>query len=420
MRTLQKTLVLAGIGALLAAGITLFELRKVEGQGSSGNALGWAWGGTEQTFTYGNQTVTSPTGLGWISMSNVNTGGGTLYGVVIPAQNDDVTGSAWSENVGWIDFQPGGTPPVPGEQAGVRRQGTNLEGWARIRNIDDAGRANPPNAGGFSGWISMRNRGQGINYGVTITPQGGNDRGTLGGYAWSDEFGWIDFSRACFGLAACNIPPQQPTADIYVFEPGNPRINNPPPVPPGTTITLAGEGVATTDCTARARGGGAILWSGQGLEVPPGSNKFYYTAQVRVDQDTTYDITCNAPGFPPVSDSIQITVRPFLTVSCEPRVRGTRRSVVYRTRSNPQARVDWFATHDGADPTTYTWTFPVGQEPTTPPPPPLPYQSVNPLHVTYGTDGEKNAHVEIVDRGGRTGQANCSPVTVQYLDIIEQ
>lgn len=417
MRTLQKTLILAGIGALLATGITLVELRQVEGQGSPGNARGWAWGGTEQVFTYGTppQTVTSPTGLGWISMSNVNTGGGTQYGVDIPAQNGDVTGSAWSENVGWIDFQPGGTPPIPGEQAGVRRQGTNLEGWARIRNIDAAGRANPPNAGGFAGWINMRSRGAGINYGVTITPQGGNDRGTLGGYAWSDEFGWIDFSGACFGLAACNVQLPGPQADVYVVA-GQPRIQGPYTTPPGN-IVLGGAGINTTACTLRERGGNVIQWTQGPNQNPRRPEETFYAVQVNVTQNAIYDIDCDGlPGSNPAtaSDSIQIIVRPFLTVSCEPRVRGTRRSVVYRTRSNPQARVDWTAIHDGTQPFTYTWNF--DPAPTAPP---APYQNANPLTARYGTDGEMNAHVSVLDSAGRTGEANCSPVTVQYLDIIE-
>ena len=147
---------------------------------------------------------------------------------------------------------------------------------------------------------------------------------------------------------------------------------------------------------------------------------------VRHDNTITYTITCTGPWGGPVGNYVTVNVvagQQPLTVTCEPWARGAPRSVTYRTRSNPQARVDWTATSNGTDPQTYTWTF--DPRPTTPEPSPSPqppYQNTsNRFSVTYGFDGEMEARVSVRDATGRTtaSPVQCSPITVQYLDIIE-
>lgn len=146
--------------------------------GTSDSGSGWLWGGGA-----GPNDGTN-TNVGWISINNTNQGGATNYGVNIPSGNGDVTGYAWSENIGWISFNAADTASCPQNPCGaVRVVGNNIKGWARIMSIPQAG----ANAGGWQGWISL----SGPQYGVKI-----NADNTLTGYGWSDELGWIDFSRA--------------------------------------------------------------------------------------------------------------------------------------------------------------------------------------------------------------------------------
>ncbi|HMN19727.1 MAG TPA: hypothetical protein PKA31_04015 [Candidatus Moranbacteria bacterium] len=149
---------------------------------AAGNTLGWLWGGSESVSDGtidGNES-----GLGWISMSGAN------YGVTIPSGDGPLGGYAWSENAGWIDFAPAGPYPQAPNFA-ARRNGDILEGWARIVSIAQASAVG--NSGGWQGWIKLSGTAQnGTSYGISINPV----TRSLGGYAWSDELGAIDFSKA--------------------------------------------------------------------------------------------------------------------------------------------------------------------------------------------------------------------------------
>ena len=186
------------------------------GTGESGS--GWSWGGTEDDTIGGliGSIDGNETGAGWISMNSLNCDSDengitdignypncpvglavSSYGVNIPAGDGNVTGMAWSSNLGWIDFDSSlcnsqyvaiSCVP-PSGSAGVVRSGNNLNGWVRIVSIAEATVSG--NSGGWEGWISMSGTAQDSSpYGVTIS---GN---SLSGYAWSDELGWVDFSRA--------------------------------------------------------------------------------------------------------------------------------------------------------------------------------------------------------------------------------
>lgn len=156
------------------------------GTGDSGQ--GWLWGGGA------GPTDGTNTNVGWISVNNTNQGGATNYGLNIPSGNGDVTGYAWSENIGWISFNAADTTSCPQNPCGaVRVVGNNIKGWARILGIKDALAAG--NSGGWQGWVSL----SGPQYGVKI-----NADNTLTGFGWSDELGWIDFSRA--KVKSCTNP----------------------------------------------------------------------------------------------------------------------------------------------------------------------------------------------------------------------
>jgi len=249
----------------------------------------WLWGGSDNGF--GNNT-----GVGWISMKNTNAGaGGSIgYEVNIPSAGGNLSGYAWSENIGWISFEPADLVGCPSGTCTARRVGNDLKGWARIMSIAQAigggsytytsvgedllsqattmygpsvpscdcdqynysedcggfpsystftsatdqgdfcydyiqadpdpiirafsksGSPIPSNSGGWQGWIKLGSEtGDPVVYGITFNADGTVTKGAATSYAWSDELGWIDFSRSVSTASACN-PSENPT-----FTPGS-------------------------------------------------------------------------------------------------------------------------------------------------------------------------------------------------------
>ncbi|MCX6766903.1 MAG: hypothetical protein NT170_03975 [Candidatus Moranbacteria bacterium] len=176
-------------GAALALFLLVFAAASVVKihAGTSDSGQGWLWGGGA-----GPNDGTN-TNVGWISINNTNQGGAVNYGVNIPSGTGDVSGYAWSENIGWISFNAADLAGCPQGQCKANVSGNNFKGWARILGIKDALSAG--NSGGWQGWISL----SGAQYGVKI-----NADNTLTGFGWSDELGWIDFSRAKVAMA-CSL-----------------------------------------------------------------------------------------------------------------------------------------------------------------------------------------------------------------------
>jgi len=138
------------------------------------NMSGWAWSSN----------------IGWISFNCTNTNScpnsTSGYGVNKDI-NGNLVGYAWSSNIGWIQFGGlSGFPSGKGTQAqNANLTGNNLKGWARALS----------NGGGWDGWISLS--GAGPNYGVDLNV----DNIHFSGYAWgSDVVGWISFSGTNYGV----------------------------------------------------------------------------------------------------------------------------------------------------------------------------------------------------------------------------
>lgn len=188
---------------------------------AAGNVTGWLWGGGTESDGVAPWNGTN-TNVGWISVnrsdcdsdrngvtdrgnySDCPVGQGITtsdnYGLNIPSSNGAVTGYAWSENLGWIDFSGVSVTTTASEK--------RLSGRARIVGIKTEYEKTPSNSGGWLGWIKMAgdganwsgsscagtnnyNNSNRCNYGVKI-----DGSGNFSGYAWSDELGWVDFSKA--------------------------------------------------------------------------------------------------------------------------------------------------------------------------------------------------------------------------------
>ncbi|MBT9150627.1 MAG: hypothetical protein DDT40_00800 [candidate division WS2 bacterium] len=157
--------------AIAVALFTFFGLFLAGGvkAGPEHNVSGWAWSEN----------------IGWISFNNTTGGGTTNYGVHINTDGT-FTGHAWSANIGWINFAPTGPyPALPNHSARVDTTNGQVSGWARALAHGD----------GWDGWIKMR----GANYGVSINFVNGE----FSGWAWSNMvIGWISFSCANRGVCA--------------------------------------------------------------------------------------------------------------------------------------------------------------------------------------------------------------------------
>lgn len=410
---------LVGLGFVVLTGIAFLAIeRAAQGQVPPPTPLlGWAWGGSEQTHTWtgpppDNQrvTVNSPVGLGWISMSsnNFSPPGNVAYNVLLPFTDGPLGGSAWSENLGFIDFTPAGPYPTS-PSFSVQRQANKLIGWARIRTIAQGA---PGNTGGLEGWIKFWEGGMYAHAdgdGVEIIPDfPGATSGDLKGYAWSDEFGWIDMNGVCFGRPACTAP-VPPSVDIFVLEGGTRHrgtYNVPGPVT-GQGLTIGWESQDANDCViTRMPLPSPQNWNGRSGSQTTG----------RLDGPFPYVYTAECTGRGGIArNSVTIDISRVLPVSgCAP-----HRNPVFR-RQGTAARVDWTVTHEVANPPQYDYAWSFTPAPGTPPPPYT--TTTNQIRTTYpysDGDGIKQTDVRVTEqRTGREGTAHCE-VEVRTISIIE-
>lgn len=143
--------------------------------GSEHNLTGWAWSEN----------------VGWISFNSTNQSGGANYGVTMDS-GGNVSGYAWSEHVGWISFNESTGCPQSPCQPKLNRATGEIFGWAKALAA----------SGGWDGWIHLK----GSNYGVTVSACAWD------GWAWgSDVLGWIHFKGSNYGVlglgAGCGAQP---------------------------------------------------------------------------------------------------------------------------------------------------------------------------------------------------------------------
>ena len=139
---------IAGLALASLAAFNFLGIKEAQ-TGASDNVSGWAWSDN----------------IGWISFNNTTDGSGFNYGVNI--NNDGIfSGYAWSDNIGWISFNrtdtgaPPGSPDYGTYLAQVDLENGQVSGWARALSY----------GGGWDGWIKLRD----ANYGVYIDIVTGN------------------------------------------------------------------------------------------------------------------------------------------------------------------------------------------------------------------------------------------------------
>jgi hypothetical protein len=159
----------------LFALVLFFSPLAVTHAASTDNLTGYAWSSN----------------IGWVSLNCTNdaTCGANSYGANM-ASDGTITGYAWSPNVGWISFNSADTTGCPSGtcQATYASSTGQVTGWARAVAGEDT---NTNDTGSWGGWISL----SGTNYSVSIASC------KWGGYAWgsgpdsgSGVIGWLSFS----------------------------------------------------------------------------------------------------------------------------------------------------------------------------------------------------------------------------------
>ncbi len=182
--------ILFSITFILVASFGIFTVfhhsNIVKAQSVTANLSGYAWSSN----------------IGWISFatSTQNVNGVQIY------SSGTTTGYAWSSNIGWIKFGGlSGFPVVSGSgttaaDAHYDASTGLMTGWARAC----AGTANgdcslmTSRTGGWDGWISLSGKAvDNSNYGVKL--DGSHS------YAWgSDVVGWIDFNKVTVNNLCAN------------------------------------------------------------------------------------------------------------------------------------------------------------------------------------------------------------------------
>lgn len=112
------------------------------------------------------------------------------YGVFLYTPTGDLSGFAWSSNIGWITFNraDAGNPPEAPFNGGsgpiARLEGPNLRGWARALS----------NGGGWDGWVRLdEDTSGGAPAYSAVTFNGTTEE--FEGWAWGDDvMGWMSFN----------------------------------------------------------------------------------------------------------------------------------------------------------------------------------------------------------------------------------
>jgi len=228
------------------------------------SVAGWLWGGGVEVDGAMPWDGTH-TGVGLISLSNTNTAGPIAYGVQVPTSDGNLSGYAWSENIGWISFNAADVVGCPVAPCAPQRIGNDIKGWARILSIKTA--FEEGNSDGWEGWIRLNGTAMnGASYGFSVSGS------SLTGFAWSDELGAI---RAMF-----SGPP------IITFN-ALPISINVDAVSLPQDITLSWSVIGASSCT---KSGGSVLWTGA-LASMNGNQSISQSSPI-----VSYQLDCTGPG----------------------------------------------------------------------------------------------------------------------------
>ena len=309
--------------------------------------------------------------IGWIDFNASTTNGGISVDGL-----GNLSGYAWSDNVGWIKF--GGLSGFPVGSGTVSQNAlivsNKLIGWARVcggmynnslnQTTPDNSCSGNSRTDGWDGWISL----SGSNYGVTLS---GN---TFSGYAWgSDVVGWINFSPSNGGVKLLTPKPHT-----------NLRVEVP---------AVEWDATDATTCSLKENGT-EISTSTSGTIVD-------YTLQTGV----SFTLDCTGPGGETSQDTTSTlpAVPSVCTISQPSNAPGDTNMYVNRTTV-------WKITNASGTPVSTLWSgtdigTPIG---------PLTGGELDKIYTTVGTK-TINAATTIKVNATTTFDSYCSTTTLMKL-----
>ncbi len=264
---------------------------------STDNLTGYAWSSN----------------IGWVSFNctNDNSCGTNSYGVTVAADGT-MSGYAWSPNVGWISFNSADTTGCPSGtcQATFTKSSGQVTGWARAVAGTDT---NPADTGGWGGWISL----SGTNYNVSSSGC------KWGGYAWgggpdssTGVIGWLHFSGTGYSVTGTSVnscvgtPVPPLTAACSVSPTSNVATNQ--------SVTWSSTPTGGT-APYTYTWGGSVVGSTQNVTMSYPSTGSY-TGQVTVKSSDGQTVTANcSPGG---------AGNPLVVTSCAPTFSPSATTVV--------------------------------------------------------------------------------------------
>ena len=197
---LEKNKIFLLIGFLVLG----FFIAQIVIAGGNDNVSGWAWSEN----------------IGWISFNNTSGGGAIDYGVDIDTSTGVFSGYAWSENIGWISFNEAdltGCPTSPC-RAELNFSTNEVSGWAKALDIDS--------------WIRLRDTDYGVWRNDLTLPNEFRD------WAWSDiVIGWISFN--CIDRNICGTSDYKVVVALDSIDPAVDVFNINPVSPGWVSSTVA-------------------------------------------------------------------------------------------------------------------------------------------------------------------------------------
>ena len=253
MKNIGKTLIISTLLLLIAF------------PAHAGDVSGYAWSSN----------------VGWLKFD------GFGYGVSIDNDSGAFSGYAWSPNIGWVNFNNAELDLNDDEVSGTARACAGTGANCYGASVEDAG--------GWDGLISL----SGSSYGVSriVRPSGCS----LEGWAWgSDVLGWLRFGGTSYSVQTdiCPVEPAAPGGISCLFDASPERVI----YPRGTsTVTWTCEGADT--CT---------------ISGVPGTLNPEGTANVDLGSpptSTTFSLSCTNEGGATFSTFTRVTV--LKPVHCE-------------------------------------------------------------------------------------------------------
>ncbi len=147
--------------------------------------------------------------IGWISFKGTVPSSSEGYKVTIDRSTGDMSGYAWSDNIGWIRF--GGLSGMPDAAGNAKVNFTNgaVTGWARAcagrTNGLCLGSSGASRTDGWDGWIKL----SGTNHTSPVANGTGGvtmniTTGAFTGFAWGGSVvGWVDFDTSLGMSVVC-------------------------------------------------------------------------------------------------------------------------------------------------------------------------------------------------------------------------